>query len=85
MHPLLAIVGAPSFFVEVAALFVAGAAIAYVSARLGLVPIVGFLLAGVAIGPHGLGLVRDQTLVDGAAPAALPQAPNDYPTPPARW
>ncbi|MEW5928067.1 MAG: cation:proton antiporter [Gemmatimonadota bacterium] len=67
MHPLLALVGAPSFFVEVAALFVAGAAIAYVSARLGLVPIVGFLLAGVAIGPHGLGLVRDQTLVDGAA------------------
>ncbi|HEX8273038.1 MAG TPA: cation:proton antiporter [Longimicrobiaceae bacterium] len=67
MHPLLAFVGAPSFFVEVAALFVAGAAIAYVSARLGLVPIVGFLLAGVAIGPHGLGLVQDQTLVDGAA------------------
>ncbi len=66
MHPLPAFVGAPSFFVEVAALIVAGAAIAYVSARLGLVPIVGFLLAGVLIGPHGLGLVG-QELVDGAA------------------
>ena len=67
MHPLPAFVGAPSFFVEVAALIgVAGAAIAYVSARLGLVPIVGFLLAGVLIGPHGLGLVF-QELVDGAA------------------
>ena len=66
MHPLLAFVGAPSFFVEVAALIVAGAAIAYVSARLGLVPIVGFLLAGVLIGPHALGLVG-QELVDGAA------------------
>ncbi|HEV2734623.1 MAG TPA: cation:proton antiporter [Longimicrobiaceae bacterium] len=66
MHPLLAFVGAPPFFVEVAALIVAGAAIAYVSARLGLVPIVGFLLAGVLIGPHALGLVG-QELVDGAA------------------
>jgi CPA2 family monovalent cation:H+ antiporter-2 len=67
MLPLLAFAGTPTFFVEVAALIVAGAVIAYVSARLGLVPIVGFLLAGVAIGPHGLGLVRDQALVDGAA------------------
>ncbi|HEX2189157.1 MAG TPA: cation:proton antiporter [Longimicrobiaceae bacterium] len=67
MLPILASAGAPSFFVEVAALIVAGAAVAYVSARLGLVPIVGFLLAGVAIGPYGLGLVRDRELVDGAA------------------
>jgi CPA2 family monovalent cation:H+ antiporter-2 len=66
MHPLLAFVGAPPFFVEVAALIVAGAVIAYVSARLGLVPIVGFLLAGVLIGPHALGLVG-QELADGAA------------------
>ena len=49
------------------ALFVAGAAIAYVCHRLGLVPIAGFLIAGVVIGPHGLGLVRDQALVDAAA------------------
>lgn len=66
MHPLFAFVGAPPFFVGVAALIVAGAAIAYVCARLGLVPIVGFLLAGVLIGPHGLGLVAPE-LVEGAA------------------
>jgi CPA2 family monovalent cation:H+ antiporter-2 len=66
MHPLFSFVGAPPFFVGVAALIVAGAAIAYVCARLGLVPIVGFLLAGVLIGPHGLGLVAPE-LVEGAA------------------
>ena len=30
-------------------------------------PIVGFLVAGVVIGPHALGLVRDQALVDAVA------------------
>jgi CPA2 family monovalent cation:H+ antiporter-2 len=64
---LLASAGAPAFLPEVVALFVAGAGIAYVCHRLGLVPIAGFLLAGVVIGPFGLGLVRDQALVDAAA------------------
>lgn len=59
--------GAPPFFTEVAALIVAGALIAYISFRLRLVPIVGFLLAGVLIGPNALGLVRDQALVDATA------------------
>ena len=40
-------------------LVLAAAVIAYACLRLGLVPIVGFLVAGVVIGPHGLGLVRD--------------------------
>lgn len=58
---------APAFLTEVVWLIVAGAAIAYVCNRFGLVPIVGFLLAGVLIGPNALGLVRDQSLVDAAA------------------
>lgn len=45
---------------EAVALVVAAALIAYACFRIGLVPIVGFLVAGVIIGPHGLGLVRDQ-------------------------
>jgi CPA2 family monovalent cation:H+ antiporter-2 len=61
----------PAFLPEVVALFVAGAAIAYVCHRLGLVPIAGFLIAGVVIGPHALGLVRDRALVDAAAEAGV--------------
>lgn len=59
--------GPPPFLSEGAALVVAAAAVAYLGFRLGLVPIVGFLLAGVAIGPHALGLVRDRAMVDAAA------------------
>ncbi len=58
---------APHFFAEIAAVLVVGAAIAYVGFRFGLVPIVGFLLAGVVIGPNGLGLIQDRALVDAAA------------------
>jgi CPA2 family monovalent cation:H+ antiporter-2 len=59
--------GIPAFLPEVVTLIVAGALIAYVSSRFGLVPIVGFLLAGVVIGPHGLRLVMDQEIVNAAA------------------
>jgi K+:H+ antiporter len=55
------------FLNEVVALIAASAIIAYVGFRLGLVPIVGFLLAGVVIGPHALGLVGDRHLVDATA------------------
>lgn len=55
------------FFVQSVALVVAAAVIAYLSYRLGLVPIVGFLLAGVIIGPNALGLVSDPELVNAAA------------------
>ncbi|PZG01945.1 hypothetical protein C1I99_04855 [Micromonospora deserti] len=41
--------------------------IGYLSTRIRTVPIVGFLLAGVAIGPHALGLVRSQEAIDVAA------------------
>ena len=65
--PLLAAGGAPAFFTEVAALLVASALVAYVCYRFGLLPIVGFLLTGVLIGPNALGLVEDQELIDAAA------------------
>ena len=57
----------PQYMTEVVALIVAGAVIAYICFRLKLVPIVGFLLAGVLIGPNAFGLVRDQALVDATA------------------
>jgi CPA2 family monovalent cation:H+ antiporter-2 len=57
----------PPFLTEVVALLVAGAVIAYVCYRFGFVPIVGFLLAGVIIGPNALGVVNDRELVDAAA------------------
>lgn len=46
------------------ALFTVSVIIAYICYRLRLVPIAGFLIAGVLIGPNALGLVYDQALVD---------------------
>lgn len=59
--------GVPQYLTETVTLIVAGALIAYISFRFKLVPIVGFLLAGVLIGPNALGLVKDRQLVDAAA------------------
>ncbi len=67
MHYLLAAGAAPPFLVEVATLVIAGAVVAYVCNRFGVVPIVGFLLAGVLIGPNSLGLVTNRELIDAAA------------------
>ncbi|MGD9762763.1 MAG: cation:proton antiporter [Candidatus Binatia bacterium] len=53
--------------VETFALVIAAAVIAYVCFRLGLVPIVGFLIAGVVIGPHALRLVEDRDVGNAAA------------------
>ena len=64
---VLAAGAVPPFLVEVVAIVLAAAVVAYVCQRLGLVPIVGFLLAGVLIGPSGLALVRDPELIDAAA------------------
>ena len=52
------------FLNEMVALFIVSVVIAYLCYRLRLVPIAGFLLAGIVIGPNGLGLVYDQELVD---------------------
>ena len=64
---VLAAGAVPPFLVEVVAIVLAAAFVAYVCHRVGLVPIVGFLLAGVLIGPSGLGLVEDPELIDAAA------------------
>lgn len=52
------------FLSELVALFTVSVVIAYLCYRLKIVPIVGFLIAGVVIGPNALGLVQDQELVD---------------------
>lgn len=55
----------PAFFAEIALLLVFSALIAFISFRLGLVPIVSFLLAGVLIG--ALGLIQDPEIINAAA------------------
>lgn len=52
------------FLNEIVALFAVAVAIAYLCYRIRLVPIAGFLLAGVVIGPDALALVHDRELVD---------------------
>lgn len=52
------------FLGEIAALFALSAIIAYLCTRIRLVPIAGFLLTGVVVGPHALGLVQDLELVN---------------------
>jgi CPA2 family monovalent cation:H+ antiporter-2 len=52
------------FLNELVILFVISVAIAYLCYRFKLVPIVGFLIAGVVIGPHASGLVQDLDLVN---------------------
>ena len=63
---LLAAVTLP-FLAEIVALLAISVATVYLCTRLRLVPIIGFLLAGVVIGPEALGLVEDQELIDGMA------------------
>ena len=67
MIGFLASSATPPFLVEGAALLVAAAVIAYICYRIGLVPIIGFLVAGVVIGPYGLGIVANRELVDAVA------------------
>ena len=64
--PLAAGVTLP-FLGEIVALLVVSVVTVYLCTRLRLVPIIGFLLAGVVIGPGALGLVEDQELIDGMA------------------
>jgi CPA2 family monovalent cation:H+ antiporter-2 len=56
-----------AFLREMVAVFAVSAVLAYVCFRLRLVPIVGFLAAGVLIGPHALGLVKDLELIASTA------------------
>ena len=55
----------PAFFTEVVCLVVACAAMAFVCHRLGQVPILGFLISGVAL--NAVGLVRNPELVEALA------------------
>ena len=52
------------FLNEIVILLMASVLMAYISYRLKLVPIVGFLIAGVIIGPHAMALVEDLELVE---------------------
>ncbi|NDC89136.1 MAG: sodium:proton exchanger, partial [Bacteroidetes bacterium] len=53
-----------SFLNELVVVIVASVVGAYVCYRIGLVSILGFLLAGVVIGPHAFGWVQEQVLID---------------------
>ena len=64
---MLLAASAPPLFTELAILLVAGTLIAFLSTRLGVVPIVGFLAAGTIIGPSGTGLISDIDLVNQSA------------------
>lgn len=59
--------GPPPFLTSTAVLVVAAAVIGYLSVRARIVPIVGFLVAGVVIGPNQLGLVSEIETVEAAA------------------
>lgn len=52
------------FLYEIVALFAVSVIIAYLCYRIKIVPIVGFLIAGVIIGPSALALVPDQEFVN---------------------
>ena len=60
-------VAAPAFLAEVVTLLVATALVAYLCNRIGIMPIVSFLITGSLIGPHALGLVRNEALIEAAA------------------
>jgi CPA2 family monovalent cation:H+ antiporter-2 len=55
--------GVPPFLAEVTVLLAAAAGVSYLAQRLKLVPILGFLFAGVLVGPNALGLVRSPETV----------------------
>jgi CPA2 family monovalent cation:H+ antiporter-2 len=60
-----------AFLTQAAVVLLAAAAVGYVCSRIGIVPIVGFLVAGVAIGPNALGLVRDLAVVEVVAEVGI--------------
>ena len=60
--PVIAAGTALPFPAELVLLLALSVGIAYLCYRIGLVPIAGFLLAGVVIGPGALGLVEDREL-----------------------
>lgn len=67
MQPTLALATPPGFLSEITALLAASAVIAYACHRLRVMPIVSFLVTGALVGPHALGLVTDEALIEAAA------------------
>lgn len=67
MITVLAGTEVPAYLAPSAALVLAAAGVGYLSVKARVVPIVGFLLAGVIIGPAQLGLVANTETVDAAA------------------
>ena len=57
----------PSFLAPLALVFLAALAAGYALNRFKVPPLVGFLLAGVFLGPHGLGFVEDVATVEALA------------------
>ena len=57
----------PSFLGPLALVFLAALAAAYALNRINVPPLVGYLLAGVLLGPHGLGFVEDVRTVEALA------------------
>ena len=67
MHlELVLAVGAPLLVTQLAIVLIGAALIGYLCNRVGLIPIVGYLLVGVVTGPNALGLVEDTDLVEQA-------------------
>ena len=62
--PLILAVGAPPLVEELAITVVATAVAGYIAQRIGLVSIIGYLIAGIVIGPHAFGLIDDLELVE---------------------
>ncbi len=60
-------VSVPPLVSALAVLLIAAAAMSYLCTRMGLVPIVGFVVAGAIVGPHALGLVSDPDLIEQTA------------------
>ncbi len=59
--------GPPAFMSQLTLLLIVAGLSAYLSFRLGLVPIIGFLLAGVLAGPSVLGIIRDPEVISAAS------------------
>ncbi len=57
----------PPLVAELAVVVLGAAAVSYLCTRIGLVPIVGFVLAGALVGPYALGIVDDVELVEQTA------------------
>jgi CPA2 family monovalent cation:H+ antiporter-2 len=67
MYLAIATVVHPDYFTEIVALLVATALVAFACHRIGIMPIVAFLVTGALIGPHALGIVQNEALIEAAA------------------